>query len=76
VSSPLYADCTIDCERAPDCTTCGKRKQPVGRDAGVYTGGSYCTYDCPDYRSSPTPGHLWPGELKRIREEEAGEVAP
>jgi hypothetical protein len=36
-----YAECTVECERMPDCTTCGRRKQPVGRDAPA-AGDHYC----------------------------------
>jgi len=76
VSNPLYADCTIDCERAPDCTTCRKRKHPIGRDPGAAAASGYCGNDCAGYHMAPTVGHLWPGELKRIRQEETGEVTP
>lgn len=68
MSDPLYADCTIECERAPDCATCRKRKKPVGRSAPMEMANALCDSDCPGYREEPTPGHLWPGELARERE--------
>ena len=63
-----YDGCTEHCERMPECPVCGLTKKPIGRDAAV-AGPSYCDSDCPAYRSEPTPGHLWPGELARIRDE-------
>lgn len=61
----LFKDCTIDCERMPECGVCGKTKKPIGRDAPVET--YYCDEECLGYRKNPTPGHLWPGELADIR---------
>lgn len=69
----LYTNCTVDCERMPYCTTCGQRKGPIGRSVPLEAANSYCGYDCPDYRNEPTPGHLWPGELARIREDDNAE---
>jgi hypothetical protein len=62
----IDSDCTIDCERMPECTTCRRTKKPIGRDPGIDA--DYCGHDCPGYREAPTPGHLWPGELQRERE--------
>lgn len=71
-ASTLYAACTIDCERQPVCLACARRKAPLGRDLVDPAG--YCTADdCDGYRDVPTPGHLWPGELRRIREAERDE---
>jgi hypothetical protein len=44
------------------CTTCGKPKKPIGRDAPIRMAGSLCDYDCPGYNQVPYPGQLWPGE--------------
>lgn len=60
-------NCTIECERMPECTDCGRRKKPVGRDAPL--GSDYCDTDCAGYRDQPKAGHLWPGELAQLREE-------
>lgn len=64
----VTAECTIECERQVDCTECGMRKHPVGRDPGIYTASSYCPHECPGHDKEPRPGHLWPGELRRERE--------
>lgn len=60
--------CTEDCERQPTCTICGRRKKPWGRDSRTNDG---CTSECEGYMRDPKPGHLWPGELARIRAEES-----
>lgn len=64
-----YADCTEACEAAPDCAVCRKRKGPAGRSVPMETANGYCDWDCPGYREEPGAGHLWPGELRRHREE-------
>ena len=46
----------------PDCTTCGKRKGPRGRDPGLEAASGYCGWDCPGYTEDPQVGHYWPGE--------------
>jgi hypothetical protein len=69
----LYANCTTDCERRPECARCHRTKAPIGRSVPLAACGSYCDSDCPGYREEPTPGHLWPGELAEIRRIEAGE---
>ena len=71
--SGLYDDCTEACEVWPHCATCGKRKAPLGRSLPLEMCNGYCGYDCPGYRQDPKPGHLFPGELARIREEEGGQ---
>ena len=48
------------------CTTCGKRKKPIGRDAGIAID-NYCYdygdgYGCSDYHKDPRPAAHWPGE--------------
>ncbi len=55
-------DCTKYCEATQECTVCGQRKKPVGRDAppGLYL----CSYECEGYMQVPFPGHLWPGEFE------------
>lgn len=68
---PDYPDCTTDCERMPECTVCHRSKAPRGRDTP--TACSYCGPDCTGYLDAPMPGHLWPGELARLRETEADE---
>jgi hypothetical protein len=64
----MYENCTIDCERVPECVVCRRPKKPCGRD-NVDNG--RCDSDCPGYYRDPQPGHLWPGELARVREEES-----
>jgi hypothetical protein len=49
-------------DRMPECTVCGMRKKPIGRDAGVAMGNSLCDHECSGYYSDPKPGYLWPGE--------------
>lgn len=61
----MMPDCTIECERHPDCTICGMPKKPVGRSAPLVAANSYCDHDCPGYDVEPKPGHLWPGEMQR-----------
>ena len=63
-----YAFCSKQCERIVYCVVCFARKCPAGRDPGLH--GSFCDHDCSGYRLDPQPGHLWPGELERIREQE------
>jgi hypothetical protein len=62
-------ECTIECERMPECLVCRRRKNPRGRSAPM---GMYLCHphDCPGYDQEPTPGHLWPGELAREAEYE------
>lgn len=62
-----YANCIAECEAMPECSTCHRTKKPTGRDAPISS--SYCDSDCPGSRDEPKPGHLWPGELARIRGE-------
>lgn len=61
--------CTIDCERVVDCTVCHRRKPPIGRSVPVEAATGYCEHECPGHDKEPRPGHLWPGELERAREE-------
>lgn len=56
------ADCAEGC--APECTTCRKRKKPVGRYAPTEMANMLCDYECPGYREEPTPCDLWPGEQR------------
>jgi hypothetical protein len=47
----------------PTCTTCGRRKAPVGRSVADASHGSYCTYDeCSGYALAPLANGLWSGE--------------
>jgi hypothetical protein len=59
---------TAACWAMPECTVCGRRKKPYGRDAGVHAANSYCGEDCPGYHQEPRAGHFWPGE--RANEDE------
>lgn len=68
----IYADCTEDCERMPECAVCGRRKPPVGRS--VPLGATYCEHECPGHYMEPDAGHLWPGELTLIREEREARI--
>lgn len=70
MSNNFYKDCTIECEREVECTVCHQRKPPRGRDVSPYTASSYCEHECPGHNEEPRAGHLWPGELRRIREDE------
>jgi hypothetical protein len=62
--------CTVDCEAMPECTTCRRQKPPRGRDVALACGGTYCEHECPGHNEPPHAGHLWPGELGRLREED------
>lgn len=62
-----WKDCTIDCEAVVECTTCGRRKAPIGRSCPPEA--YYCDADCPGYGRDPVPGHLWPGELAEMDKE-------
>ena len=64
-------DCTKACEAMPDCTVCHRRKHPRGRDPGIHAASGYCSPECVGYTHAPHPGHLWPGDLRRWREEQA-----
>ncbi len=48
--------------RSVECTVCGLRKKPRGRDAPAAMGNSLCDWECEGYNKEPYPGHLWPGE--------------
>lgn len=61
-----YANCIEECEAMPECTLCHRTKKPIGRDAPMSS--NYCDSDCEAYRDDPKPGHLWPGELAKLRE--------
>lgn len=69
----LYKNCTIDCERRVNCVICNQTKGPRGRSIAPEMANSYCGWDCPGYTQEPSPGHLWPGELAQIRENESCE---
>lgn len=60
--------CTPECERAPICTVCHRYKQPVGRSVPLEMTNGVCSYECLGYLQDPTPGHLWPGELRSLTE--------
>lgn len=62
--------CTESCELVVDCVVCKRRKPPIGRDVPPYIGGSYCEHECPGHDLEPRGGHLWPGELRRNKEDE------
>ena len=64
MSEHPYPNCTVACEAAVTCTTCGKRKAPRGRSVPMEAANSYChMMDCTGYFDEPKAGHLWPGEL-------------
>lgn len=65
--------CTEACERSPTCKRCGLPKAPRGRDVPASAANSYCGWDCHGYNEEPTSGHLWPGELRRLRAEGGGQ---
>jgi hypothetical protein len=60
--------CVEACWTMPECSVCGLRKKPYGRDS--MTSG-YCDSDCEGYNQPPRPGHLWPDEAPP-----ASEVGP
>ncbi len=66
-------ECTIDCERMPECSMCRKIKKPYGRSVPIEATNGYCDYECPGYRVEPRAGHLWPGELAEYRAAESKE---
>ena len=50
----------------PQCTVCGRRKKPMGRDAGIGID-SWCHnyrdgFGCEGYMQDPQPVQHWPGE--------------
>lgn len=66
-----YRLCGAACERQPSCRTCGRLKAPRGRDTAAVAAPGYCTpTDCQGYGEDPSPGHLWPGELRRMDAED------
>ena len=47
-------------EIKPECTVCGQRKNPLGRDAGMYAATSYChPMECDGYMLEPHPSSYW-----------------
>lgn len=64
----VTVNCTEECERVVECTTCKRRKPPIGRDVAAEMSASYCEHECPGHDQEPHGGHLWPGELARSRE--------
>ena len=62
------------CERMPTCKTCGMSKPPRGRSVPMEAANGYCGYDCSGYGEEPRSGHLWPGEIRRWREEQSAIV--
>ena len=67
---PWNKDCTIECERRVKCAVCEKPKPPIGRSVPIAAANGYCNHECPGYSQPPEAGHLWPGELKRMDEED------
>lgn len=65
---PWNRDCTVECERRVECTTCELSKAPVGRSVPLEAANGFCGPGCSGYRDDPLPGDLWPGELSRLRE--------
>lgn len=62
-------DCDASCEARQACVVCHRRKAPLGRSVAAEMAGGLCDHDCGGYYKDPKPGHLWPGELERDREE-------
>ncbi len=60
--------CNEKCEFMPRCSVCQRNKKPVGRDPGAAAANGYCDQDCPGYYKHMYPGHLWPGELRAMKE--------
>lgn len=55
--------CTDACRAMVYCTTCRKRKAPIGRSVPLGAEDGYCMLDdCPGYQQDPPPPHLWPSE--------------
>ena len=53
----------------PECATCGKRKQPIGRDLASVSFDSWCVdnrdgFGCDGYYQEPRPVTYWPEEDK------------
>lgn len=72
MTASIYDNCTAECEAMPECARCHRRKQPQGRSAALEAANGYCDSDCEGYYEQPRSGHLWPGELRRMREESEG----
>ena len=51
---------------AVNCTVCGLRKKPIGRDAPAAMANSLCNHECPGHHKDPYPGHLWSGETEPV----------
>ena len=64
-------NCTEACEAQPTCTVCQRPKMPRGRSVPMEMW--HCEHECPGHDIEPRAGHLWPGELRRWREEQAEE---
>lgn len=54
--------CDVGC--APICTSCHRRKNPIGRSAAPEMANGLCDLECAGYRQDPTPCDLWPGEKR------------
>lgn len=65
---PKLVDVVVTAGDLPRCGRCGRRKKPIGRDAGIAESGM-CVSDrgdgfgCPGYFEEPSPGYYWPGEF-------------
>lgn len=70
-----WKDCTIECERRVTCTVCGRTKPPIGRSVPAETASGYCEHECSGHDKEPIGGHLWPGELASMDEEDAEDDA-
>ncbi len=66
----VMPDCTEACEAAPDCAVCHKRKSPRGRSVAMEAANGYCDWECDGYNEPPLSGHLFPGEIRRTREDD------
>lgn len=57
--TPAPNDIDGDIQMTVACTTCHRRKKPIGRDS---RDNGLCDHECPGWREDPHPGYLWPGE--------------
>ncbi len=53
---------TEACWATPECTVCGLRKKPWGRDVPMAAANGMCGSNCEGYAQDPQPGHFWPDE--------------
>jgi hypothetical protein len=54
----VLMECQPSCWTTVFCATCGRKKNRLGRDEGLY-GQSNCDQDCAGYMDAPKPPHLF-----------------